>query len=186
MQNLINQISAAREGGAVERCHATPHIGTYNNAQHCYGAVSLILILHPNPSVNLIRAVQFHDVAERWLGDVPATGKTGPLRSEYEEAEAAIQMDLNLMPLLDEEDHRWLRAVDLLDLWLWTREQLYYGNSAADEIRQRCERALDQDFHTPSPVFTVLDWLRDQPHKRLSSVFGEIVGGFGGSRKTQG
>lgn len=186
MQSLINQVLAAREGGAVERCHATPHHGTYNNAQHCYGAVSLLLILHPDPSVDLIRAVQFHDVAERWLGDMPATGKTGPLRTEYEEAEATIQMDLGLMPLLDQESHAWLRAVDLLDLWLWAREQLFLGNFAAEEIRVRCEKALDQDRNTPGPVFTLIDWIRDLPHQRLSSVFSEIKGGFGGSRKTQG
>ena len=185
MQALINQVLAAREGGAVERCHATPHHGTYNNAQHCYGAVSLVLILHPSPSANLIRAVMFHDVAERWLGDVPATGQTGRLRDEYEEAEARIQMDLDLMPLLEDEDHHWLKAVDVLDLWLWTREQLFLGNSAADEIRIRCERALDCNSSTPVPVLSFFDGLRGEPHQRLSSVFSEIQGGFGGSRKTQ-
>lgn len=181
---ILNQILAAREGGAVERCHATPHIGTYTNAQHCYGAVSLLLILHPNPSVDLIRAVQFHDVAERWLGDVPATGK-GAFRNEYEEAEARLQMDLDLMPLLGEEDHNWLRAVDILDLWLWAREQLYLGNRAAGEIQIRCAQALE-GLWVPLEVHSLFSWLSGEPHQRLSSVFAEIQGGFGGPRQAQG
>lgn len=53
---LLTRIAATREAGTVRRCHIVPHQGQYNIAQHSYGAVSLLLLLHPHPSLKIGRA----------------------------------------------------------------------------------------------------------------------------------
>lgn len=137
------QVRAAREGGSVERCHGTPHVGSYSVASHTFGALSLLLLLHPAPSLALIRDVTFHDVAERWLGDVPSPGKRldPELAKKYDELERRLLFQLGLGRRLSDcspDDENWLVAVDILDLWLWTREQLTFGNRNVLHMSSSC------------------------------------------------
>lgn len=138
--NKFLQVLATREAGAVRRCHIIPHHGQYNIAQHSYGALSLLLLLHPGPSLALIKAVQWHDVGERWLGDMPAPAKySNPeLGRVYEEAEQAILETLELAQVLTEEETQWLKAVDTLDLWLWCWEEHRLGNKRVQQMFQVC------------------------------------------------
>lgn len=70
------QVRAARESGAVRRAHIMHTLRHYDIAQHCYNMTAMLMLLHPEPSLTLIKAVMFHDVAERWTGDIPHTAKT--------------------------------------------------------------------------------------------------------------
>jgi len=181
---LINaQLMAVREAGAVKRCHILPHIGHYDVAQHCYGAVSLLLLLHKEPSHNLIQAVLWHDVAERWLGDLPATAKWDHrlLGRVYEVAETEILRGLGLNVELTAEEAAWLKTVDLLELWLWSREQRSMGNGATHKLEKTCEDALDglKVSGTMPEICAVLyDYLRPRTHARLSDMFDEVVDGL--------
>lgn len=123
MNNAI-RVQATREAGAVQRFHVARHTHNYDVAQHTFGAVNLLLILHPNPSIELVRAVMWHDVAERWTGDIPATAKwmSEELKAGSDRLEARILGHLGLEQKLNEEEERWLKAVDTLDAWLWCRE----------------------------------------------------------------
>ena len=127
----VEQILAVRDAGNVERCHTIPHHGEYSNAKHCYGAVSLVLLLHPNPSMDLIRAIQFHDVAEYWLGDMPSPGKRAmpDAYAMYKKYEAAKLVDvLGDWPELTPEDELWFKAADQIDFLLWAMDQYSMGN----------------------------------------------------------
>ena len=75
------QVRAARESVAVRRAHIMYTARHYDIAQHCYNMAAMLMLLHPNPSAELIKAVLFHDVAERWTGDMPATAKKFFLRT---------------------------------------------------------------------------------------------------------
>lgn len=123
MNNAI-RVQATREAGAVQRFHVARHTRNYDVAQHTFGALNLLLILHPNPSIELVRAVMWHDVAERWTGDIPATAKwmSEELKAGSDRLEARILGHLGLEQKLNEEEERWLKAVDTLDAWLWCRE----------------------------------------------------------------
>lgn len=174
------RLAATREGGAVRRCHIVPHHGQYNVAQHTYGAVSLLLLLHPEPSVDLIKAVQWHDVGERWLGDMPAPAKwENPALGEvYEAAEEEILDRLGLMPDLTEEDRRWLKAVDTLELWLWCREEEALGNERVIPMRRACEKVTEErdlGGSLPRPVSQLYGMLRGRRHARLSDFFEEVL-----------
>lgn len=135
LDDVINTIYAAREGGHTERCHTLPHHGSYSVGKHQYDALSLLLILHPNPSGHLIRAVLWHDVAERWVGDMPAPAKwfNPALRQELEVAEGHVDDKLGLINwgALSDDDRQWLDEVDRLEVMLWALDQEGMGNRNA-------------------------------------------------------
>lgn len=129
MNKTLIRVLATREGGAVERCHGTPHIGSYSVGSHSFGALSLVLLLHPAPSLDLIKAVAWHDVAERWMGDMPSPIKSNnpELKRVYELIERTHLKTLGLLPDLTSEEADWLLGVDLMDLYLWCLEQERMG-----------------------------------------------------------
>lgn len=122
-----------RESGNIERCHNFPHHGSYSVGLHSYNVVSLILVLHPDPSVRLIKAAMWHDSPERYLGDLPAPAKwyNPNLHKEYQLAEDKVldRMGIyGLMTSLDATELSWLKGADRLELLFWCREQHTMGN----------------------------------------------------------
>lgn len=179
-RKTLTQVLATREAGTVRRCHTVPHHGQYNLAQHSYGAVSLLLLLHPEPSLNLIKAVQWHDVGERWLGDMPAPAKwdNPDLGRVYEEAEQKLLERLGLAQKLTDEELNWLKAVDTLELWLWCREEEALGNEAVSAMRRACEEVTEKrrlEGSLPALVAGFYVVAKHQPHRRLSDFFEEAV-----------
>lgn len=178
------QVYATREGGAVERCHGTPHHGSYSVGLHTFNAVSLLLLLHPAPSLDLIKTVQWHDVAERWLGDVPSPAKSVAhgFVEPYAQAEERVLYQLGLCRLgcdLPADDLNWLKAVDILELWLWTADQLLLGNRNVTRMRRSCEEVLDRYRAArtlPAEVAAFYDAERTSPmpNGRLSDVWPEV------------
>lgn len=184
--NDVIRLTATREAGTVRRCHVVPHHGQYNVAQHSYGAVSLLLLLHPSPSLDLVKAVQWHDVAERWLGDLPAPAKWAhpELRQSYEAAEEKILQALGFSVELTEWDLRWLCAVDTLELWLWCREEEALGNSRVVPMREACEKTIEDHTRAsslPEPVSVLYRQLRSSPQLRLPDVFEEVLANGSGT-----
>ncbi len=130
MEEHYLRIRTIREGNAVKRCHTVPCFGEYNVGMHSANALSLLLVFNPDASPALMKAVLWHDIAERFLGDLPATAKTNfsDLRIAYEAAEKRIEKLLKLDQQLTKYEIIWLKAVDALELWIWCQEQLYMGN----------------------------------------------------------
>lgn len=129
---ILTRVKAAREGGHTERCHGTPHHGSYSVASHTYHALSLLYILYPGePRHQLVKALLFHDAAERWLGDLPATAKwlNPELGREYAYLERRVDEKFGfLVDDLTEEEILWKDNIDKLELLLWCREQQSMGN----------------------------------------------------------
>ncbi len=176
---LLIRVLATREAGRVRRCHIIPHHGQYDVAQHSYGAVSLLLLLHPNPSLGLIKAVQWHDCAERWVGDLPAPVKWthAELGQSFENAEQRVLKVLGLFSNIGAEDINWLKAVDTLDLWLWCREEEALGNEAVTAMRRACETVLETrglEGNLPEPVCAFYAVAKARPHYRLSDFFEDV------------
>ena len=151
------RVLAAREAGQVQRCHVVPYHGTYNDGIHSYNALSMLLILHPNPSVNLCRAILWHDNGERWVGDMPAPAKwyNEELGEVYAAAEArALKvwgMDEGFKELTD-EDINWIHAVDRLELWIWCHDQEALGNQHVMHFKPHLEKYFQRTWDTmPEP-----------------------------------
>lgn len=144
---LLDCICAAREGGHVQRVHGTPHIGEYTVGKHSFDALSILLVAHPNPTVNLIKAVLWHDVAERWVGDLPAPVLNAfpELKEAYERAEAQVQQQKGLeLPPLAPDEKLWLKLVDRVEFWLWCKDQLLLGNRHVEAMEQRTRELINE------------------------------------------
>lgn len=139
-------VRALREAGHVTRGHNLRHIGHYDVAQHSWHATVLLYALHPDPSPALVKAVMFHDVGERYVGDLPAPAKwaSAELAKVHGELEDRALAQLGVTIDLPPEDQRWLKAVDLLELFLWCEDQLALGNRHV----YRCHEAVQLWFAT--------------------------------------
>jgi 5'-deoxynucleotidase YfbR-like HD superfamily hydrolase len=99
----------------------------------------MLLVLHPNPSMDLVKALLWHDGGERWVGDMPAPAKwyDALLGEVYDRAElSALQtweMYDGFLGMKD-EDYQWLNAIDRIELWLWCHDQLHMGNEHIREF----------------------------------------------------
>ena len=114
--------------GGVQRYHANPGMARLGQttADHQGRCVQLLLALHPDPSVALIRAVAHHDLGERWAGDLPAPFKQAQpeiaaAHADAEQEFAARAMGWDALDDLSREDLRWLALIDTLEAWAFMR-----------------------------------------------------------------
>jgi 5'-deoxynucleotidase len=114
--------------GGVQRYHTNPRMARLGqtNADHQGRCVHLLLALHPDPSVALIRAVALHDLGERWAGDLPAPFKKAQPEIAAAHAEAELEfafraMGWRVLDDLSRDDLRWLKLVDGLEAWAFMR-----------------------------------------------------------------
>jgi hypothetical protein len=167
--SIVQKILGLREGGYVKRCHTLMYVGEYNNAMHGYGVASLLLVLHPNPSKALIEAALWHDVHERWTGDLPspALGLSTQLRESVDilAAKAETQLDI-LQDDLTEEEYQWLKACDYMELFLWVVEQGQMGNRIILNVLRKMLTELTKrrdEGKLPQPIvefFETFNWER--------------------------
>lgn len=160
--NRLERILAIREGGQTQRCHTMPHhLGPYNVAVHSYNALNLLLLLWPEnelPSFNLVQAVLWHDIAERWTGDTPAPTKwaSPELKALLDNLEQLVLDKLGIGEVfkqLTREEAHWLTGVDLLELFIWAYEQSHFGNLAAGTMIERILALFEQKQNIiPAPI----------------------------------
>jgi 5'-deoxynucleotidase YfbR-like HD superfamily hydrolase len=173
------RVKAIREAAFVSRCHAKTLFREYSVGHHSFNMAALISILHPNPSPTLYRAVLWHDVPERWTGDIPT-----PLKQQFPEIKeklAAFETILleQLTPAFDlnRAEKQWLKAVDMLDLWLWAREEVALGNTSLSGMQQHCVKILnglsERGLMPANALFFFLEE-KKTAHTFLSDVTSEV------------
>src|SRR5690606_17115019 len=130
MKSSVIEALSLRASGHTTRWHTIHHLKRQTVSEHSAQALNLLLILHENPTVDLIKAVLWHDSAERVVGDLPAPALRGNprLREEYKSAEACFfsthDTPYRAFLSLSAEDQAWLRGVDILELYLWCHDEM--------------------------------------------------------------
>ncbi len=160
MEQIIRRLQAIRECGHVERAHNVLHHGSYNNAAHSWQLVVLILVLHPAPPARLILAAILHDVPERWTGDFPGSFKawiaSPVLKAEIAKVESTIVNELDLSHWFDglpQDEKIWLKSCDMLEAWLWCKDQESLGNKHTGDMKDNIQNWFDQHYDIiPAPV----------------------------------
>lgn len=160
------KVRVAREAGHVERCHNTFHHGEYSDGLHSYHVVSLLLILHPSPRVELLKAALWHDMPERFLGDLPAPAKwyNPELNREYLAAEEEVLAHFGepgLFEVLTVAEKQWLHACDRLELLLWCEDQLAAGNQHVKNIHGNVKAWFDSRIQNGLVPLEVASFLAD-------------------------
>lgn len=118
----LNEVFLA---GLVHRWHTNPHLAhTHDRLDGHAGRVARILLaMHPDPSVALLRAALTHDDGESVSGDIP--GPTKRAHPEYAgAAEVLERAEIERLWGRDGDDLtpcalRWLCFADRLDAYQW-------------------------------------------------------------------
>lgn len=145
------RIKFMREAASVRRCHTVMHQDpAYNIGLHSFNMLAMLRILRPEASIDLVWAIIEHDLPERLTGDFPAPVKwTGVVDShELGELESDIIKALSLsdsVAYLSEVDARWLRGLDMLELYLWSLDQINLGNRNLYVMKNRIEKYLKKN-----------------------------------------
>ena len=104
----------------VRRFHTNQHLAHLGqtNADHSHGVASIIALMHPSPSAELLKAALWHDAGERYAGDLPQ-----PFKAEYpdiarQHSWAEDRLALRCAPLkptLTPDEKAWLKLADRLE-----------------------------------------------------------------------
>lgn len=159
------EILSLRSSGLVSRWHTVPTLHRQNVAEHSGQAVSLLLMLHPSPSLSLIKAMLWHDTSERYCGDVPAPVRrmNKTFSDMYEHVEELFMesdhpVAHKATQELTQSEREWLRAIDVLELILYCQDEVMLGNGRFGVICARAEGYLKNSHSTPVEVLNFLDW----------------------------
>ena len=179
----IDKILQTRLGGKVKRCHTFPHHGEYNVAMHSWGVAMLLHYIYPADFTRLVSHCLMHDVAEAWVGDIPAPIKryNPHLKAVLENLEDTINEKLGATSegQLGPTDASKLRVCDNLEFYLWCREQLAMGNSLIKEaLAESKSYLLAEPF--PPPAGNILKRLMTmddiQPGLKRCEIIKKLLG----------
>lgn len=165
-----------REAYAVKRFHCVPQHGQNTVGQHTVDMLSLLFVLYPGePRMNLVKAVMFHDVPERWTGDIPAPAKraNGELGRHIHDLDRRVLKSLGLQFKLTPEEMIWLHALDRLECFLWARDQQAMGNVAANAV---AGDLLASFASSPLPK-PIVEFLGNHRWTRNSDTLADVIEG---------
>ncbi len=124
--------------GSVNRWHMNPAMAWTGQpiADHQGRCVLLLLVLHPCPSVNLIRAVATHDAGELGAGDLSYDLKVqnpvlAAAHADFEDGQRQALVGPD--PVLTLDEARWVKLIDRLEgaAWVLHRHPAEYARAAS-------------------------------------------------------
>ncbi len=148
----LDRLRAQLEGGRVKRCHTVNIIGHYDNAQHSFNMLLIYCEMHPNPHPDTMRAILYHDLAERYTGDLPAPSLTEfpELRKGIKDVEAHCRAVMGIDFQLSECEANWVHCIDKIEHWIWAHRQLLMGNTLVlSHVRKLASILSDLEIPVP-------------------------------------
>lgn len=148
MKDLLHKIVQARAGGRVNRMHFTPHRPGYDNAAHSWGVAMLMLQLWPEDFPRLAEICLTHDIPEHWTGDSPSPifRYIPGMREYFNALHDRINSFLGFAQegKLPADDLAKLKACDLLEFYLFCREEMNCGNVYMRDQIQDIEQRIKE------------------------------------------
>lgn len=144
LEGVVERIKYLREAADVNRIHTKRYIGEYTNGQHTFGMLALLRLLWPDAPKELIWAIIEHDMPERLLSDIssPSIHFGGFIdKVAMQGAERVILeevFEVYFFTHETDENYRWLKGLDLLELYLFCKDQRRLGNQNLVQIEHRC------------------------------------------------
>jgi hypothetical protein len=112
----------------VSRWHSSPdralRMSGDTTQAHSARMCLLLLDMHPNPTLDLVRAILHHDTPETVTGDIPygAKQRWPELKDALDWAEAEVATDLDL----GYSNDPFIKLADRLDAYLWAHQVAPY------------------------------------------------------------
>lgn len=148
--------------GQVVRYHANPEMIRFmqTDADHTWGVETILWMLHPNPSMSLMKAAHFHDCGELFAGDLLAPFKRAHPEIAAAHAEKEHELAANAgvpQVVLTDEEKRWLSFADRYESFIYmkARGQQKWSPEGVEEIYKQArelgisskiEGTLNYDF----------------------------------------
>lgn len=125
----ITRVKLWRAAARVARFHTVPTIRGQSVGEHTFGLLAILTEIC-TPSALLLKAALAHDAPECITGDVPAPAKW--LHVELEDAlrlvEGRLKREYDLIFGLDPRETRLLKFADMLELSIYSLEEVDMGN----------------------------------------------------------
>lgn len=152
--------------GSVRRYHANPrlaHLGQ-TNADHQGRCVQIAIALLPRRmlTVDLLAALATHDVAERWVGDLPFDFKRShpAIAGKHAEAESDWLRILDLEVALPEGHAEIVKLIDMIEARAFVAlhaPHVLQGEGWPDQRVEIERRAWKHGSEVAAPVLRFLD-----------------------------
>lgn len=147
LPTIVEKIKFAREGAAVHRVHAQPGLHPYQVGMHSFNMLTMLRILKPDASLNLVWAVVKHDIPERVTCDVSHPAKAAGILNR--EAQMRWEKLLNEQAfgehteeMLTPIERMWLAGLDMLEFYCWCKDQIMMGNRMMETKKLAVERYM--------------------------------------------
>lgn len=126
-----------RDAADTLRYHTQRTLRSQTVGAHSFNMLMLLNLIAPDSRKEVLQAIMFHDLPEKFTGDVPAPIKRASpalkvLMDELEMDLKPLYRDFNLTP----EEHALVKWVDLMELAMFGLEELKMGNRYAEEVAQ--------------------------------------------------
>lgn len=155
--HVVEAVKFTREAADVSRCHTLRVIGEYRVGGHSFNMLAMLRLLYPDAPIELVWAIIEHDVPERLTGDIPAPAKWFNVVDDA--ALAQMERDINEMVFGEAYEHQlsaegtaWLRGLDILELYLFCKDQIMLGNSNLSVMHGRIERFFENNTSRFAPT----------------------------------
>lgn len=157
--NTYERVSFLREAANVRRSHTLRQLQPYTLAQHSFGLLLILSAIYEKIDASMpyaiVRAAMYHDLSEKFTGDMPATAKWHDegLKNELSRVSTAYEIENDLRGYLPSSHARLLSWCDLFEFACNQMEELRLGNTYA---RAYVQTSIDnlQSRGLPEGVYT--------------------------------
>jgi 5'-deoxynucleotidase YfbR-like HD superfamily hydrolase len=147
----MNRLKELYDAGSVTRFHTKRVIKSQTIADHSWGVALIALEIAHDPSIELVKAVLYHDLAESVTGDTPATAKwvSNDLKTSLQKLEDNFNKRLGLQTQLSEEEEEVLKWADMIELIMYCNSESALGNAAMKAVART---GIDYLYHRIPPT----------------------------------
>jgi 5'-deoxynucleotidase YfbR-like HD superfamily hydrolase len=148
----VKRIKFAREAACVIRSHAASGNVRDSVGLHSFNMVTMLLILYPEASRDLILACVKHDLPERITGDMPSPAKKGGIQRNAAQEDTEYNLNFALFgsheeAYLNAEDLKWFKGLDMLEYYCYLKDELMSGNMGITAKVKRLEESISKSSH---------------------------------------
>lgn len=163
-RSTVGLTKFVREAGKIRRCHTQTTVGEYTVAEHTFNMLCMLKLLYPEAPIEVIHYILGHDIPERLTGDIPATAKWfGIIDERLDTVEDAILKECGFYTKMEEEWYLVVKCIDLLELYLWCRDQDLLGNQCMRKMQNRIDLWFDKLGHRiPAKIQAFLHELEER------------------------
>jgi 5'-deoxynucleotidase YfbR-like HD superfamily hydrolase len=134
----MSQVKFIRRGLQVNRFHTRATIKDNTVGHHTAGVALFCILLEEEPSIHLLKAALFHDLAEHEFGDVPSPTKNYlNVKEAFDKLEEDLLKQVGLDVGLTPEETRTLKIADCLDGMCFCLEEAELGNRQLLDVADR-------------------------------------------------